>query len=169
MIFNLCTLCEKKNVNAYNLLNHSLSEQRAPKGFKDRLLRLFGDISLLLATAIHPQFRTPVVLRLKKTLAETVKSTLISEMKSLMEAYSQSSESNNDNHNEQDFVKVQLVFKRMSNPVKRFHFYIKNIALSDLLSRDFVANLSILSAHFYFDGGEAHLKSVICCIHIGLI
>ena len=124
---------------------------------------------MLLATAIHPHFRMPVVLRLKKTLAETVKSTLISEMKSVMEAFSQSSESNNDDYNKQDFFKVQLVFKRMSNPVKRCYFYIKNIALSDLSSRDFVANLSILSAHFYFDGDEAHLKSVNCCIHIGLI
>ena len=57
----------------------------------------------------------------------------------------------------------------MSNPVRRFQFYIKNIASSDWLSRDFVANLSILLAYFYYDGSEAHLKSVNCCIHIGII
>ena len=100
------------------LLDNPLSEKRAPKGFKDRLLHLFEDISLLLAKAIHPHFKMPVVLRLNRTLAETVKLTLISEMKSLMEANSQSSECNNEDENEQDFFKVQLIFKRMSNPMK---------------------------------------------------
>ena len=66
------------------LLDNPLSEQRAPKGFEDRFSYLFGDISSLLATAIHPHFRMPVVLRLNRALAETVNSTLISEMKSLM-------------------------------------------------------------------------------------
>ena len=131
------------------LLDNPLSEQRAPKGFKDRFSHLFGDISLLLATAIHPHFRMPVVLRLNRTLAETVKSTLISEMKSLMKANSQSSESNNDDYNEQDFFKMQLVFKRISNPVKRFQFYIENIVLSDLLSLGFVANLSIAGSFLF--------------------
>ena len=96
---------------------HSV-KKRAPKGFKDCFSHLFEDISLLLVTAIHPHFKMPVVLRLNRTLAETVKSTLISEMKSLMEANSQSSESNNEDDNEQDFFKVQLLFKRMSNPMK---------------------------------------------------
>ena len=53
-------------------------------------------------------------------------------MKSWMGANSQSSESNNEGDNEQDFFKMQLVFKKMSNPVKQFQFYIKNIVLSDL-------------------------------------
>ena len=75
--------------------------------------------------AIHPHFRMPVVLLLNRTLAETVKPTLISEMKSLMEANLQSSESNNDDDNKQDFFKVQLIFKRMSNPEKRFQFTLK--------------------------------------------
>ena len=97
------------------LLDNPLSEQRAPKGFKDRFSHLFGDISSLLATAIHPHFRMPVVLRLIRTLAETVNSTPIFEMKSLMQANSQS---NNDDDNEQKFFKVQLVFTRMSNSVK---------------------------------------------------
>ena len=144
LIFNPCTPF-KKNVNAYNffidtrsklegilnsaslnharmlvvyLLDNPLSEKRAPKGFKDRFLHLFEDICLLLATAIHPHFKMPVILRLNRTLAETVKSTLISEMKSLMEANSQSSESNNEDDNEQDFFKVQLLLKSMSNPMK---------------------------------------------------
>ena len=150
------------------LLDNPLSGQRASKGFKDRFSHLFGDISLFLATAIHPHFRMPVVLRLNRTLAETVKLTLISEVKSLMEANSQSSESNNDDENKHNFFKVLLVFKRMSNPVERFQFYIKNIALSNFLSNDFASNLSI-AAHFYFDGSEAHLKSVNCCIHIVMI
>ena len=78
-----------------------------------------------------------------------MKPTLISEMKSLMKANSQSSENNNDDYNEQDFFKMQLVFKRMSNPVKRFQFYIKNIVLSDLLTRSFVANLSIFGSFLF--------------------
>ena len=102
------------------LLDNSPSEQRALKSFKDRFLNLFEDISLLLAMAIHSHFRMPVVLRLNKTLAKTVKWTLIPEMNSLKEPNSQSSESNNDDHYERDFFKVQLVFKRMSNPVRRF-------------------------------------------------
>ena len=90
-----------------------------------------------------------MVLRLNRTLAVTVKSTLISEMKSLMVANLQSSESNNDNDNEQDFFKEQLVFKEKSYPVKRFQFYIKNIAFTDLLSRNFVANLSIVGSFLF--------------------
>ena len=112
-------------------------------------MHLFGHISLLLTTAIHPQFRMLVVLLLNKTHAETVKSTLISEVKSLIGANSQSNESNNEVDNEQDFSKVQLVFRRMSNPVKRFQFYTKNIALSDLLSRTFVANLGIVCSFLF--------------------
>ena len=107
------------------LLDNPLSEQRAPKDFKDRFSHLFGDISLLLASAIHPHFRMPVVLCLNRTLAQTVKSILISKMKSLMEANSQSSESKNDDDNKQDFFKVQLEFQRMSNPIKRFQFIIE--------------------------------------------
>ena len=126
------------------LLDNPLSEQRTSKGFNDRFSYLLRGMSLLLATAIHPHFRMPVVLRLNRTLAETVKSTLISEMKSLVVANSQSSESNNGDDSKQDFFKVQLVFKRMSNPVKRFQFCIKNIALSDLFSCNFVENLSIV-------------------------
>ena len=93
------------------LLDNSPSEQRALKSFKDRFLNLFKDISLLLAMAIHSHFRMPVALRLNKTLAKTVKWTLIPEMNSLKEPNSQSGESNNDDHYERDFFKVQLVFK----------------------------------------------------------
>ena len=92
------------------LLDNPLSEQRAPKDFKDRFSHLFGNISLFLAAAIHPHFKMPVILRLNTTLAVTVKPTLISEMKSLREANSQISESNNDDDNKQDFFKMQLVF-----------------------------------------------------------
>ena len=116
-ILNSASLNHARMLVVY-LLDNSLSEKRAPKGFKDRFLHLFEDMSLLLAMAIHPYFKMPVVLRLNRTLAETVKSTLISEMKSLMEANSQSNESNNENDNEQDFFKVQLIFKRMSNSIK---------------------------------------------------
>ena len=85
-----------------------------------------------------------MVLHLNRTFAGTVKSTLISETKSLMEANSQNSESNFENDNEQNFFRVQLVLKKISHPVMRIQFYIKNIALFDLLSRNFVANLSIV-------------------------
>ena len=104
MIFGPCSLFKKK--------------KRAPKGFKGHFSHLLEDISLLFATAIHLHFRMPVVLRLNKTFAETVMSARICEMKSLMEANSEICESNNENDNEQDFFKVQLIFKRMSNPVK---------------------------------------------------
>ena len=147
-ILNLAGLNHARMLVLY-LLDNPLSEQRAPQVFKDRFLHLLGDISLFLATAIHPHFRMPAVLYLNRTLAGTMKSTLISEMKSLMEANSQSSESNNDDDNKQDFFEVQLVFRRMNNPVKQFQFHIKNIALSDFLSCNFVANLSIVGSFLF--------------------
>ena len=87
------------------LLDNRLSEQKAPKDFKERFSHLFGDVSLLLATALHSHFRMPVVLHLNRTLLATVKSSLIPEMKSLMETNSQSSESSNHDHSEEDFSK----------------------------------------------------------------
>ena len=92
--------------------------------------------------------------------------TLISEMKSLMEATAQNSESTNHDNSKKVCFKMQLVFKKMSNPAKQFQFCIKNIALSDLLSCNFVASLSIVGS-FLFAGSEVYLKSVNCCIHIG--
>ena len=106
---NSATLNHARTLVVY-LLDNPLSQQRAPKGFKARFAHLFGDLSLLLATAVHPQFRMPVVLRISSTLAETVQSTLISDMKSMIEADVQSSESNNDDDDERDFFKVQLLF-----------------------------------------------------------
>ena len=133
-ILNSASLNHARMLVVY-LLDNSLSKQTALKGSKNHFLHLFGDISLLLETAIHPHFRMPPVLPLKRTVAETVKSTLISKKESLMEAYSQNGESNNDDDNEQDFFKVQLLFKKISKPIKRFQFCAKNIALSDVLSR----------------------------------
>ena len=118
-ILNLPGLNHARMLVLY-LLDNPLSETRAPKGFKDRFLHLFGDIFLLLATAMHLHFRMPVVLHLNRTLTETAKSTLIFEIKSLMEANLQSSESNNDDDNKQDYFKMHLVFKKTSNPVKLF-------------------------------------------------
>ena len=70
-ILNLASLNHARMLVVY-LLDNPLSEHRSPKGFKDRFSHLFGNVYLLLATATHPHFRMPAVLRLNATLAGTV-------------------------------------------------------------------------------------------------
>ena len=136
------------------LLDNPLSEHRSPKDFKDCFSHVFGDVSLLLAAATHPHFRMPAVLRLSTTLTGTVKATLISEMKSLIGANLQSSDSNNEEDNEQDFFKVKFIFKRMRIWLSSFKFILKI-----LLSPTFYLVISLRIEHcqlIAIDESEIH-------------
>ena len=69
----------------------------------------------------------PVVLRLNRNLAETVRATLISQMKSLVDVNSQNCETRNEDDSEQDFFKVQfnVVFelKNLNFLLKILHYF----------------------------------------------
>ncbi|KAG0723177.1 hypothetical protein GWK47_043129 [Chionoecetes opilio] len=89
------------------LLENPHSDKR-PKGFKARFLSLFDQRDILLATAIHPLFKLPVVRLINREKVEAMKSRLLFEVteKAVLDT---SEGSSPDEDEEDDFFKMCLL------------------------------------------------------------
>ena len=93
------------------LLDHPLSEDRRPKGFKGRFGKLFDNLNLLMATAIHPRFKLGAVARINKQLFPAVKDRLIVEALQSSSAESDANLEKPNENEEDDFFKVCSYFR----------------------------------------------------------
>ena len=62
------------------LFDHQENKKKSAKSFKDQFRRIFTDVKLLVASAVHPHFKLGVVARLNNELLPEVKSQLLKEI-----------------------------------------------------------------------------------------
>ena len=90
---------------AFYLLDHPSNEKKRPKGFKGRFGHFFGDVKLLMASAVHPHFKLGVVTRLNSKLLPEVRSRLLEEIfKNIPEQHVVAEVA--ENEDDEDFFKV---------------------------------------------------------------
>ncbi|KAG0704882.1 hypothetical protein GWK47_024615 [Chionoecetes opilio] len=87
------------------LLENPLSDDKRPKGFKARFSFLFDNMDILMATAMHPLFKLPVVCLLNPEKVDAVKARLLCEVTE-QAALDTSGGSSPDEDEEDDFFKA---------------------------------------------------------------
>lgn len=116
------------------LLDCPVCEEKSPKGFKARFSALFSEMDLLMATAIHPRFKLPVVRLLNSSKVDTVRSRLLEEIrKRAIANETVASDSSTEENEEDDFFKEL----EMNMPESGAEEVNSHTHLSNKLSKEF--------------------------------